>query len=68
VDLERSASGLRWRWIIDGDWKLIVPASRNEPEAKVELYRITEDPKEEKDLAVANVSEVERPGALLDQW
>lgn len=68
VDLERPASGLRWRWIIDGDWKLIVPASQNEPEAKVELYRISDDPKEEKDLAATNGSEVERLRELLDQW
>ncbi len=51
VDLDRPASGLRWRWVVDGSWKLILPAAWNEPGAKPELYRLDRDPFEMKDLA-----------------
>ncbi len=32
------------RWVIDEEWKLIVPHSGREPKAKPELYKIVEDP------------------------
>ena len=68
VDLTNPASSLRWRWIIDGDYKLIVPNPANEPSAKVELYRITSDVNEEKDLAAAQPEVVKALTAKLDSW
>src|SRR6185295_1127868 len=35
VDLERPAASLRWRWVREGDWKLLVPTTKNEPAAHV---------------------------------
>ena len=32
VDLDDPAANLRWRWMIEGDWKLIVPDPNNEPQ------------------------------------
>ena len=46
VDLDRPAANLRWRWTVDGDWKLIVPDTINEPDASIELYDLSHDPHE----------------------
>ena len=35
VDIDRPASSLRYRWVIEGYWKLIVPAHRMRREAKL---------------------------------
>lgn len=68
IDLDRPASSLRWRWLIDGEWKLIVPAPQNEPQAKTELYRITTDPFERENLAPTEPQRVQALRARLDGW
>ena len=44
ADLNDPAASLRWRWVIDGQWKLIAPHARNEPDLskRVGLYRRAE--------------------------
>ena len=51
VDLDRPASSLRFRWVVEGDWKLIVPDPHNEPRAAVELFDLAGDPSESTNLA-----------------
>ncbi len=68
VDLAKPESSLRWRWIIQGDWKLIVPAPQNEPDGKVELFNLKADPGEANNLAAAEKERVERMRAALDAW
>lgn len=68
VDLDRPAASLRWRWIVDGDWKLIVPAAQKKPDEEVELYDLANDPQEERNLAAENPQMVERLGEKLDAW
>ena len=43
VDQEKPASSLRWRWILEDGWKLIVPAPQNE-KGEPELYQVSGDP------------------------
>jgi uncharacterized sulfatase len=68
VNLDRPASGLRWRWVVDRDWKLILPAVQNEPTGQPELFRITSDPLEKHDLAGAESEQMTRLTALADHW
>jgi len=68
VDMENPASSLKWRWVIEGDWKLIVPSKRNQPDDVVELYDLGKDASEEKNLASAEKVRVERLTKLLDTW
>ena len=35
MDIHDPSSSLRFRWVVAGDWKLIVPDRRNEPAAVV---------------------------------
>jgi uncharacterized sulfatase len=46
----RPRETLQYRWIVDRDWKLIVPEPRVDG-GMVELFHITEDPDERKNLA-----------------
>jgi arylsulfatase A-like enzyme len=68
MNLEVPSASLRWRWMIDGDYKLIAPHAANEPDAKIELYRITTDVNEEKDLAAQQPDVVKSLSAKLDAW
>jgi arylsulfatase A-like enzyme len=67
-DLGNPSASLRWRWAIMGGWKLIVPASQNEPTAQTELYNLKADPTEEKNLADAEKERVEKMRVKLDAW
>ena len=68
VDLERPAANLRWRWTIEGSWKLIVPDATNEPGQRVELYDLARDPREKTDLADQQPEVVAHLLAELNAW
>lgn len=68
VDLDRPARNLRWRWGIEGWWKLIVPDPTNEPGGVVELYDLVADPFEERNLASLKPDRVTRLRRQLDAW
>ena len=68
VSLDDPAANLRWRWMVENDWKLIVPNAKNEPGATVELFHITEDPHEERNLAGQQPDRVAALRAQLDKW
>lgn len=59
---------LMYRWVIHDGWKLIVPDPKNMPNDQVELFRIVEDPFEEKDLAEQKPEVVEKLTAKLNEW
>lgn len=67
-DIERPAASLRFRWVVDGDWKLIVPHAEREPDALTELYHISEDPDEERNLAESEPDRVAQLRHSLDAW
>ena len=67
VDIHRPASSLRYRWVIEGAWKLIVPAPQNTAHGAVELYNVETDPFEQKNEAGGNPSRADRLRSLLDQ-
>jgi uncharacterized sulfatase len=67
VDLDLPAKNLRWRWCIQRNLKLIVPGP-NEPDATVELYDLSSDEKEEKNLAKERSDDVTRLRVRLDGW
>jgi uncharacterized sulfatase len=66
-DLRRAAPNLRWRWILQDGWKLILPAPQNET-GPPELYFLPDDPHEERNLAEANAGRVEKLSGELGSW
>jgi uncharacterized sulfatase len=67
-DLNDPAANLRWRWMVEGDWKLIVPHSPNEPDSPSELFNLRDDPREEHTLAAGQADRVTGMRAALDRW
>lgn len=68
VDIHDPASSLRYRWVIAGDWKLIVPSRRNEARGEPELYNLANDPDEKHNRAAEQKETVARLKARLDAW
>ena len=71
VDIRRPSTSLLSRWIIDDGWKLILPVpgvnAEDVPDRPL-LYRISEDPDEERDLAAREPARLERMRKRLDAW
>ena len=67
-DLDVPAKSLRWRWVIDGYTKLIVPNPSVEPKEKNELYQIDTDPTEARNLADSEKTRVVELQSKLDSW
>jgi len=68
VDLNVPSSSLRWRWMIEGSTKLILPDPKNQPNDVAELYDIDADPTEEKNLAGSKADKVKELSAKMDAW
>jgi uncharacterized sulfatase len=66
VDLDRPEKSLRFRWLIEGNWKLIV--AQPGEETGVELYNIIDDPHEERNLATEQPQRVGEMLPKLDAW
>ena len=67
-DLDVPEKSLRWRWVIDGNMKLIVPNLAVEPKAEVELYQLDSDPTEVQNLAASQSEKVLEIRKKLDRW
>ncbi len=67
-DLNDPAANLRWRWMIEGNWKLIVPDAQNEPDAEVELYDLVADPHETDNQAGLDPQRDAQLRSMLDAW
>jgi uncharacterized sulfatase len=68
VDPNNPSVSLKWRWMIDGHWKLIVPDAHNRPSDTVELYDLAADPYEMHNLAAAHGDLVRRMRTAIDAW
>jgi uncharacterized sulfatase len=68
LDLARPGRSLRWRWIIEDRWKLIVPAPQNQPHDAHELFDLEADPHELQNRAPTEPRAVARLKARLDAW
>jgi uncharacterized sulfatase len=67
-DLDRPEKSLRWRWMIDGNTKLIVPNTAVEAKAETELYQLDSDPTEMNNLAGLQSESVLELKKKLDSW
>ena len=67
-DLDDPSSSLKYRWSIEGHWKLIVPRATNVSEDEIELYDLEADPHEERNLAAVNSGRVNRLQTGINQW
>jgi uncharacterized sulfatase len=67
-DLDEPSKSLRWRWMIDGNTKLIVPNASVEPNDSIALYQLDTDPSETQNVAESNQAKVQEMKKKLDEW
>jgi uncharacterized sulfatase len=63
-DLGKHRLDMTYRWVREGDWKLILPADGK----RVELYNLARDPHEKNNLAKAEPERVQRLTRLIEKW
>lgn len=68
VDLDDPAHSLAHRWCVSGGWKLIDPGPNAKAPTAAELYHVSDDPRETKDLAGTEPQRVSALRARLDAW
>jgi len=68
VDIHKPAANLQYRWVIEGDWKLILPHEPNVKDGKPELYDLKRDPHEKENVAAKNADRVAELTRKLDGW
>jgi uncharacterized sulfatase len=68
VDIHRPFSSLRYRWAVAGDWKLVLPEPRNTPKGTAELYNLSSDPFERRNLAGTDAPRMAQLRGLIDEW
>lgn len=70
-DMSRPTAGLLSRWMVEDEWKLIVPVPGRNGEDVPDhplMYRITEDSDERRDLAAERPEQLRVLRRKLDEW
>ena len=74
VDIHKPSANLTYRWLIDGDWKLILPHKENvttrakqKDTGEIELYNLAKDPHERNNLAKARQGRTKRLAKQLNK-
>jgi len=67
-NLDVPRENLRWRWIVRGEWKLIVPNPALETEGIEELYHLASDPLEERNVRTEQPEIADAMRLELDGW
>jgi len=67
-DLDDPRANLRWRWIVRGEWKLIVPNPVLETNAEPELFQLSTDPSEEENALARYPKVADQLQKELDAW
>ena len=74
VDIHKPSANLTYRWLINGDWKLILPHKENvttrakqKDTGETELYNLAKDPHERNNLAKARQGRTKRLAKQLNK-
>jgi len=68
VDPNEPAASLKYRWCLQGPWKLIVPHSPNMIDAELQLFDVVSDPHETKNLAPSHPQLVGELYRRIQSW
>jgi arylsulfatase A-like enzyme len=68
IDILKPSANLQYRYVVEGNWKLIVPHEPNVKGEKPELYDLAKDPEEKVNLAAKQPEKVADLAKKLDAW
>ena len=68
IDIDVPVSSLKYIYVIENEWKLILPSGRNATGTEPELYNVFDDPQELDNLAKLNRKKVSHLLHLIYDW
>jgi uncharacterized sulfatase len=68
VDIHRPAANLRYAWMVENRWKLILPGKQADEKIGPELYDVVADPREQTNLAARHPEHVQRLRRRMQAW
>jgi arylsulfatase A-like enzyme len=68
IDLDNPTPNLKWRYVVEGNTKLILPWKANQPNDVTELYDLKADPTEVQNLAEKQPDKVTALTTIMDAW
>ena len=68
LDVDDFTASLEARFVVHGDWKLLVQRGEDRPAGRVELYNLRDDPFETAELAAQEPARVATLSKLMDGW
>jgi uncharacterized sulfatase len=68
MDMDKPVTSLRNTYVIEGEWKLILPSGRNDGRGTPELYNIFSDPGETTNLALTQKEITQHLTQLIREW
>lgn len=68
VDIDSPLSSLTHAYVIEGEWKLILPTPTDRTGSTPELFNIANDPEETKDVSAEHADIVRRLRSRIKQW
>lgn len=68
VDIHRPVENLKYLWVIEGDWKLILPGKQAEEKVGPELFDLIRDPHEKHNLASRHPGRVAAMNKRIERW
>jgi len=68
VDIHQPVENLRYLWVVEGEWKLILPAKQADEKVGAELYNVVRDPHEKNNLAGKHPERVALMRKRIANW
>ncbi len=68
IDIHNPVANLQYRWVVEGNWKLILPHEPNVRGGKAELYDLSQDPRETENLSEKYPDKLLNLVMKLDRW
>jgi arylsulfatase A-like enzyme len=68
VNIRKPSANLQFRWVVNGNWKLILPQAPISKEGRPELYDLIKDPTENDNLAARYPDRVADLTKKLNDW
>lgn len=68
VNIQKPAASLRFRWIVEGNWRLVVPSTNLQPIESTQLFDLAKDPAESNDVSLKHPEVVKKMDERLNEW
>jgi len=68
TDIHNPLANLQYLWVVEKDWKLILPAGQAAKKGTLELFNVVDDPREKTNLAIKHPHIVRKLRKRIEAW